>query len=215
MKTGRHLRGIDAGLLRCNSCGLTMPVSETLCPCCKERVSVRTKHSFRNTTVLLFFALILFVCANFFPMLIFHKFGGSTPNTIIGGIKILFNAGMYSIAVIIFVASIVIPVFKITGLSFLLFSTRYCSPAYIRHHMVLYRFIERIGRWSMLDVFVISVMLSLLHFFPLVSITIKWGTSAFAAVVIITMLATITFDPRLLWDAVEQKEKKGELPHND
>jgi len=131
----------------------------------------------------------------------------------------LFNSGMYSIALIIFIASIIIPIFKIIGLSILIFSIKYGNPNRIRHYIHLYRFIEHIGRWSMLDVFVISMMLTLLNFYPIVTITISWGTSAFGAVVIITMIAARTFDPRLLWDTLEKHEtsavNQGELAKNE
>lgn len=215
MMKNNLLRGRSAGLLRCHTCGKIAPATTHQCQRCSHSMSLRIPNSFRNTCALLIAALLLYIPANTLPMFIFHKLGSDTPNTIMGGIMILFNSGMYSIAAIVFTASMVIPIFKIIGLSTLLIATRYCSPAYIRHHMWLYRLIERIGRWSMLDVFVISVMLTLLNFAPFVTITIDWGTSAFGAVVILTMLAAITFDPRLLWDAIEKKESQGECTKND
>ena len=211
MKHSHFPRGQSIGLQRCHTCGYTVLITMHVCNRCKSPVHARINHSFRNTLLLLITALLLYIPANLLPMFIFHKLGIETSNTIMGGIITLYNKKMYSIAAIVFTASVVIPIFKIIGLSLLLFATRFCSPSYILYHIRLYRFIERIGRWSMLDIFIISVMLTLVNFSPFLSITIDWGTSAFGAVVILTMLAAITFDPRLLWDAIEKKEFDREL----
>lgn len=207
MKNINYSRGIDVGLQRCNSCGITLLISQYRCTRCNKKTSYRLKYSFRNTSLLLVSAFILLFPANLLPMIIFQKLGNNTSNTIMSSINILFNTGMYSIAVIIFMASIVIPIFKIISLSWLLFSTNHCSTTHISKYIVLYRFISYIGRWSMLDIFVINIILSLLHFSPFISVTIGWGASAFSSVVILTIIATLTFDPRLLWDALEKNIK--------
>ena len=175
------------------------------CGLCGRVTHVRLHRSQNRTWAFLIAALILYIPANLFPMVTFHNIGSDTPNTIMQGVITLFKTGMAGIAILVFTASIVIPVFKIAGLMILLCTAQFGSGRYVRSHMRLYRFIERIGRWSMLDVFVISVMLTLLNFAPFVTMTVNTGTTAFGAVVVLTTAAAVTFDPRVIWDALETK----------
>lgn len=203
------LRGKDIDVKCCLSCSKPLSAQEHTCPRCNKSVDIRIKNSAHRTSMLLIISFFMYIPANMIPMFIFHKMGSSTENTIMQGISILFNHNMYFIAALVFVASIVIPIFKIVSLSVLLLFVKFSSIKYIKKKIFLYRIVERIGRWSMLDIFVISVMLSLLDFGPLISITISWGTSAFGCVVILTMFAASTFDPRILWDAVDNKSSKN------
>lgn len=202
------LRGKNTNLQKCQVCGKEVYITDDICTRCRCIVNIRTKSSLKKTVAFLIMAMFLYIPSNLLPMLIFNNFGSATANTIFEGILNLFQERMYGIALIIFVASVVIPVFKIIGLSLLVFAAKYCSYAHIRKYIFLYSLIERIGRWSMLDLFVISVMLTLIHFAPFISVTIGWGTSAFGCVVVLTILAGITFDPRLLWDAAEKNQEK-------
>ncbi len=202
------VRGKNLNLMACRICCQVMSTTETACTRCGLSVKPRIKHSILLTSIFASLAFLFYIPANILPMFVFHTFLNETSNTIMQGIQILLDNKLYVIASIVFVASIVIPAVKMMGLILLLIAAKWNSGRYIRHHIKLYRFIERIGRWSMLDVFVISVMLTLLNFEPLIKISIGWGTSAFGMVVFFSMLATFAFDPRLLWDAIEKHEKK-------
>ncbi|MBE8215071.1 MAG: paraquat-inducible membrane protein A [Endozoicomonadaceae bacterium] len=200
-----NIRGQHLNLSVCSMCCHVMQSETVNCLYCGLSIKQRFPYSLLMTGLFTLAALICYIPANILPMFIFHSIFSETSNTIIEGIKILLDNKLYGIACIVFSASIVIPIFKIISMLWLIIAVKWSSARYIKHHMRLYRFIERIGRWSMLDIFVISVMLTLLNVSPLISITIDWGTSAFGLVVLFTMLATLSFDTRLLWDAVDQK----------
>jgi len=127
-------------------------------------------------------------------------FGKGEPSTIISGIIDLINNGMIPIAAVVFVASIVVPTFKLIGLAWLLISVQRKRAMRARQRMFLFRFIEWIGRWSMLDIFVIAILVTLVNFGNFANVDASPGAIAFAAVVILTMFAAKTFDPRLIWD---------------
>jgi len=200
--------GKQAKLKKCLVCGKAVYATKSACVRCGSAVHMRKKHSLKKTTVFLIAALLLYIPANILPMFIFNKFGIVTTNTIFGGILLLIQEGMYGIALIIFCASILIPAFKIIGLSLLVLTIKYNLYVCTRKYIFLYLLINTIGRWSMVDLFVISVMLTLIHFSHFISVTIGWGTSAFCCVVILTMLAVNSFDSRLLWDAAEKQTNK-------
>jgi paraquat-inducible protein A len=128
------------------------------------------------------------------------SFGKGEPSTILSGITDLTNNGMLPIAIVVFVASILVPTFKLIGLAWLLISVQRKRAIGARQRMLLFRFIEWIGRWSMLDIFVIAILVTLVNFGNFASVDANPGAIAFAAVVILTMLAAKTFDPRLIWD---------------
>ncbi|HBO6306769.1 TPA: paraquat-inducible membrane protein A, partial [Pseudomonas aeruginosa] len=109
-------------------------------------------------------------------------------------------ADMFPIAMVVFVASILVPTFKLVGIALLLYSVQRHQPMSARQRILMYRFIEWIGRWSMLDIFVIAILVALVNFGNLASIEANLGAAAFASVVVLTMLAAVTFDPRLIWD---------------
>jgi paraquat-inducible protein A len=122
------------------------------------------------------------------------------------GIVELANLGMLPIAAVVFIASILVPIFKMVGISLLLYSVQRHQPMSVRQRIVMYRFIEWIGRWSMLDIFVIAILVAVVRFGSLASIEPGLGAMAFASVVILTMLAALTFDPRLIWDNTESDD---------
>jgi paraquat-inducible protein A len=129
-----------------------------------------------------------------------NLFGQGSPATIMGGVIELIQAGMLPIALVVFVASILVPTFKLSGIALLLFSIQRHQRLSPRQRIIMFRFIEWIGRWSMLDIFVIAILVALVSFGNLASVEAGSGAMAFAAVVVLTMLAALTFDPRLIWD---------------
>lgn len=126
--------------------------------------------------------------------------GNGAPATIMGGVIELIHAGMLPIASVVFIASILVPSFKLCGLVLLLYSVQRHQRLSPRQRILMYRFIEWIGRWSMLDIFVIAILVALVRFGNLASIEAGPGAAAFALVVVLTMLAATSFDPRLIWD---------------
>jgi paraquat-inducible protein A len=175
------------------------------CPRCDGELSSRKKNSLNRTWALLITATILYVPANIYPILTLVSFGKSTTNTIVGGVLELVHAGQWTIAAIVFIASVMVPIFKIVALFFLVISVQFNFNWQPKKRAVLYRFTEFIGRWSMIDIFMISILIALVKLQAIATVEAGAGAIAFAAVVIITMFAAMTFDPRLIWDKLGEK----------
>ena len=196
-------RSIDA--VACSTCGLLVSNRYQarrgpLCPRCGAVLYSRKPDSMSRTWGLLIAAIILYIPANVYPILTVISFGRETTSTIIGGVIDLAASGQWVVAAIVFVASVFVPVFKILALLFLVLSVQLKWRARPRSRTLLYRFTEFIGRWSMIDIFMISILIALVKLQALATVTAGPGAIAFAAVVIITMFAAMTFDPRLIWD---------------
>jgi paraquat-inducible protein A len=174
--------------------------SELICPCCKSTIHSRIYDSLNRTWALLIAAIILYIPANFLPIMTISYFGDGQPDTIFSGVILLLDAGMWPLALLIFVASIVIPVLKLIILILLLISIQTKAQWHPKDRTKLYRFTEFVGRWSMVDVFVIAILVSLVQFGNTASVAPGLGALSFAAVVILTMFAAHIFDPRLIWD---------------
>ena len=174
--------------------------SEFICPCCKSIIHSRHHNSLNNTWALLIAAIILYIPANFLPIMTISYFGDGHPDTIFSGVILLLDSGMWPLALLIFVASIVIPVLKLIILILLLISINIKAQWHPKDRTKLYRFTEFVGRWSMVDVFVIAILVSLVQFGNTASVAPGLGALSFAAVVILTMFAAHVFDPRLIWD---------------
>ena len=181
------------------------PEAHDACPRCRARLHRRKPDSVGRTSALLLTAAFLYVPANLLPMLSVTYLGWSDTTTILQGIKELAGYGMLPVAILVLFASIVVPISKVAGLGFLIVSVRRRSAWRPRGRTLLYRIIEGIGRWSMVDVFMISILTSLVRLGNLAEVTPERGAVAFAAVVVITMLAAMTFDPRLIWDAIDER----------
>ena len=189
----------------CMTCHFTCSGEAAVCPRCQSRLSRRKKESLARTSALLLSAALLYIPANILPIMIVMKFGQGKPDTIMSGVIALARNDMVPIAVVVFMASILVPLFKIVGISLLLLHASgvwYGSPLVLQK---LYRFIDWIGRWSMLDIFMISVLVSLVQF-QILRVNAGPGATAFAAVVVLTMLASNAFDSRLLWDVVDEQQ---------
>jgi paraquat-inducible protein A len=196
--TGRSL-----GLLVCLACHATVhatPAAHLRCPRCRARLHERKPHSLALTTALVIAAAILYVPANVLPVMITREFFEDEPDTILSGVLVLLQSGSWPIAVLVFVASIVVPLLKILAMAVLLYSAWRPSPVRRQQRSRLFRMVEFIGRWSMLDVYAISLLATLVQVQSFASIIVGWGAWAFGAVVILTLFAARTFDERLLWD---------------
>ncbi|MFR0691298.1 paraquat-inducible protein A [Enterobacterales bacterium AE_CKDN230030158-1A_HGKHYDSX7] len=197
------MRAIDAGILVCGECHqLNRPdeEGETHCSRCGAVVHDRRPNSITRTWALLITAAVLYIPANLLPIMTVNFLGNGMPATIMEGVVELINADMIPVAAVVFIASILVPTFKLVGIALLLYSVQRHQPLSARQRIVMYRFIEWIGRWSMLDIFVIAILVTLVNFGNLASIEANLGAAAFACVVVLTMLAAVTFDPRLIWD---------------
>ncbi|WP_456433544.1 paraquat-inducible protein A [Nitratifractor sp.] len=207
------MRGIERRLGVCRVCSQLIhfppPDEGTVaahCPRCGSEVAPRKPHSVQITWALLIASAIFYIPANLLPMMEVQTFAGTEADTILSGVLYFLQDGSYLIAAVIFVASILVPTFKILVLGYLLLSVQSGSAARTRQRRRLYVLTELIGRWSMVDVYVVSIMVALVHFPPLSEIHAREGAIFFLLVVILTMLAAMSFDPRLIRDAA-QKEK--------
>jgi len=170
-------------------------------PPCGARVMPRRPGSFATTAAFSLAGLLLYVPANLLPVLSITRFGFSTPYTIIGGVRDLAAAGLWPLAAIVFVASIAVPALKLASLAWFLAAIRLRSARLLRQRMVLYRFLKHIGRWSNIDVFVVAIAAALVQFGFITRVEPGTGIAGFAGVVLLTMIATETFDPHLMRDA--------------
>jgi paraquat-inducible protein A len=187
------------GLVRCHDCGYVGEAKIPHCPRCHSHFHARYPHSLQRTTALLLSSFLLYIPANIFPIMIVNQFGSGEPNTIAGGIVELIDSGMIPIGLLVLVASILVPTSKLLGIALLLLCTHFRWQVNAGRWTLMYRAIAFVGRWSMLDIFMISILVDLVNFNG-IQIIAGPAATAFAAVVILTMFAAENFDPRLLWD---------------
>jgi len=189
--------------ISCETCELLIDAAREHgeCPRCGARIHHRKPDAIGRTVALVIAGFLLYVPANLLPVLSIERFGRAEPSTIIGGVLELISNGLWPLAIIVFTASVVVPLVKLFGLTLMLVMTRLRSPRWLVGRTMTYRFIDRIGRWSNIDVFMISILAALLQFGTLTSLRPQPGAIAFAAVVVITMLASRCFDARVMWDA--------------
>ncbi|MGH8619041.1 MAG: paraquat-inducible protein A [Burkholderiales bacterium] len=199
-----------AGLLVCHTCSQLArpgPVEQhAACPRCGSALHWRKSDSLRRSWALLIAAFLLYIPANLLPVMITSSTFGSQSDTIMSGIVYLWHSGSWPLAVIVFVASITVPLAKLIALTLLLMSVQMKSAWDPRQRTRLYRMVEAVGRWSMLDIYVATLLAALVQFQTLAIIRPGSGAIAFCGVVIITMFAAQAFDPRLIWDAAEKAE---------
>ena len=209
---------VRSDILCCATCGLTQQVGalsrgqSAECPRCGATVSEGPHGSLQLTAALALAALILYVPANIYPILRMHFYGAYSENTVWDGVVSLAHANQYFVALIVFLASIVIPVLKLAGLLYLVISARFGLGRRLRGRTRIYRFIDVIGPWAMLDVFLLAVLVALVKLGQLATILPGPGLIAFSAVVVLTMFASASFDPRAIWERrsgpAESREKR-------
>ena len=197
--------------LSCPVCELVVPVTSPhrrlgrqCCPRCGEILHRRKPRSLQRTTALILAALILYIPANVLPIMQVTSLGRIQTDTIMSGALYLIDTGMWPLALVIFIASIFVPMLKILILILLLVSVRWRWTWRPRERTQLYRILELVGRWSMVDIYVVTILVALVQLGNLANVIAQPGALFFAAVVVLTMLASMSFDPRLIWDRRSQ-----------
>jgi paraquat-inducible protein A len=198
------------GLVGCHACTAVARAPSAggprHCARCGAHLHERKKNSLARTWALVIASTILYVPAMAYPVTIAESFGNAQSDTILSGVEFLWNSGQAPIAILVFVASIAVPLLKLLVLYGLLLSVHRGSRWRPRDRTVLYRLTEWIGRWSMLDIFVVMLLVALVQIGSLATFYPGPGAAAFASVVVLTMLAAMSFDPRLIWDRMEGSE---------
>lgn len=189
-------------LIGCDTCGeVTRGQEGDPCPRCESRLRVRKPEPVARCWALLLSAAALYIPSNILPVMTVIRLGRGYPSTILGGVRELIEYRMWPLALLVFVASVAVPVAKLILLAYMLITTQRGSPIRLGQRTRLYRLVDVIGRWSMIDVFMISILTALVRMGLLASVIPGPGAICFAGVVILTMLAAFSFDPRVMWDA--------------
>src|SRR2546423_2856754 len=195
-------------VLACDPCGLVQrveplaPGTQAECFRCGSIISERHRPgSLEITAALSLAALVLYVPANIYPILSMNFRGAYTQSTVWDGVVALVKANQWPIAIVVFLASMVVPLVKLSGLFFLVVSARWRLGRRLRSKTRIYRFIDTIGPWAMLDVFLVAILVALVKFGQIATVIPGPGLIAFTAVVVLTMLASASFDPRLIWES--------------
>lgn len=197
-QTGRS--GLSQGLRTCSCCTAILPADQYQCPRCRHHGHARRKHSLQWTLALLLTSVLLYIPSNLLPIMVTEALGDRITSTIMSGVILLWSTGSYPVALVIFIASIMVPSLKMLALGWLCWSSTGKGRQDNERLHVVYEIVEFVGRWSMIDVFVIAVLSAMVRIGQLMSIYPAIGAVLFALVVVLTMFAAMTFDPRLLWD---------------
>jgi len=200
------IEGAEPGVLGCDSCGLVSAAPQTHdrravveCPRCGHVLRTTKPFALQRTWACVIAAAVLYVPANALPVMETTSAFQHEEHTLLGGIHELWLDGSWGLAIIVFIASIAVPVLKIAALGLLAWTVRH-KPHWRRLERArLYRLVETVGHWSMLDVYVVVLLAATVRFGPLASANAGVGLLSFAAVVVLTMMATWSFDPRMIW----------------
>jgi paraquat-inducible protein A len=197
-------QSFELGLVLCRTCGLAVSRAslgtERRCPRCQSRIEHRTPFSTEMTLAWLIAGIVFYIPANVLPVMHTSGLLGDEDSTILGGIFEFWRAGDWDIALLIFIASVAVPFTKFIAIGLLLFTVRRNSGWQQHQRTTLYRIVEFIGYWSMLDVIVVALTSALMQFQVLGTAEPRAGIAFFCAVVVVTMLSALSFDPRLIWD---------------
>jgi paraquat-inducible protein A len=193
----------------CHACELAVPAGAAgngrpSCPRCGERLHPRKPRSLQRTWALVLAAVILYIPANLYPVMAVTSLGQTQADTILSGVQYLLSHGMWPLALVVFVASVLVPLLKLVILVYLLVSVQLRSTWRARDRTRLYRITEAVGRWSMVDIYVVTILVALVRLGNLATVEARAGAVYFAAVVVLTIFAALSFDPRLIWDASGQ-----------
>ena len=203
MKTGS---AASQGLASCHLCCKLAPAEEHHCPRCGSAMHLRDHGSLQKTVALLITACVLYIPANVYPIMFTDSLGKTEPSTIIGGVILLIKLGSVPVAAVIFIFSVMIPSAKLMAMFYLVWSVKHAKSVSPRQRSLMYRVTEFVGKWSMIDVFVVAILVALVNLGGLVVIRPGVAAIAFAGVVIVTMIAAESFDSRLMWDALEEED---------
>ena len=193
------------GLALCHLCYRLAPATQHACPRCGSTLHLRKPASLQRTLALLITASILYIPANLYPIMYTDSLGSSEASTILGGVILLIDLGSVPVALVIFVFSVMVPSGKLMAMFYLVWTVERHSPLDARQRSTMYRITEFIGKWSMIDVFVVAILAALVHLGGLLVIRPGIAALSFAGVVIVTMIAAESFDPRLIWDKLEEE----------
>jgi paraquat-inducible protein A len=198
------------GLTVCHTCELLVPAAppggHAHCPRCGSAVhGLRRPESVARTWALLASAALMLVPANLYPVMTVIHFGHGEPSTILGGVMHLIDSGTWPLAMLVFFASFVVPVSKIAVLVLLLVTAQAGSRWRRRDRTLLYRVTEVVGAWSMVDIFLVGILVALVNLGVLATVHAGVGAVFFGCAVVLTMLAALSFDPRLIWDRAERR----------
>lgn len=195
----------NCGLVNCAVCHQLAALGTTHCKRCGTALTSRIKNSVQVSFSLLLTSALLYIPANIYPIMTTEMLGETTESTIIGGVILFLQHESYFIATVIFMASVIIPMAKMFALSWLCYSATKAKKIHHYELTKLYRITEFIGKWSMVDVFVVAILVALIQLGGLMSIKVGIAATAFAAVVILTMISAHQFDTRILWDKVDNE----------
>jgi len=208
--TGPPVTAASRGLFSCHTCGLlsrgATAGGKSHCPRCSAELHFRKPDSVTRSWALLIAAYVMYIPANLLPMMETSSLFGSQDDTIMSGVIYLWHSGSWDLALIVFIASIMVPLMKLIALTLLLITVQRRSVWQPLQRTKLYRIVEFVGRWSMLDIYVVTILAALVQIGSLATIKAGPAAMAFGAVVILTMFSAMQFDPRLIWDPV-QKER--------
>ena len=200
--------GLSQGLRSCHCCMAILPVDQKQCGRCDTSGHARRKNSLQWTMALLITSIFLYIPANLLPIMITQVLGTPMPSTIMAGVVLLWSEGSYPVAMVILIASIMVPTLKMIAIGWLCWDANSNKEIDRERLHVIYEVVEFVGRWSMIDVFVIAVLSALVRMGGLMNIYPAMGALMFALVVIMTMFAAMTFDPRLSWDREPELSQK-------
>jgi paraquat-inducible protein A len=205
---------VPAWAVSCETCTLVVLSKdhEHGCPRCGSALHARKPDSIAWTWALVIAAAALYVPANVYPVLTVMQFGAGQPSTILGGVRELISSGMYPLAALVFFASVAVPMLKLIGLTTMLVATRTRRSGWLRDRTRLYHVVRWIGRWSMIDIFMEALLGALVQFGGVITIEPGIGAMAFCGVVILTMFAAETFDPRIMWDVAQERASLAAVP---
>lgn len=198
-------RGANQGLAACHTCEKVAPVKLKKCPRCGSHLHLRKTDSVTRTLALVAAATLMYIPANILPIMGIRELGVMTESTIVSGLIQFWQMGSYPIAIVIFTASILIPFLKIGALLWLCAAAKGIVPHSARVLGKVYWITELLGRWSMVDIFVVAILVTMVQLGNYMTVTPLPGALAFAGVVILTMFAAMSFDPKLLWDQLERE----------
>jgi paraquat-inducible protein A len=206
----RPIRSLTVGLVTCRTCGLVSrrvpDTQSTYCSRCDTRLHERVPGSAEKTLAWLIAAVILYIPSNVLPVMHVSGIGGGQESTILGGVLSFWRSGDWSIASVIFIASVVVPATKFLAIGLILWTLHRRSDWARRQRTALYRLVEVIGYWSMLDVVVVALTSALLQFEGVGAAEPRLGIVFFCAVVVATMISALSLDPRLIWDIGRNSE---------
>ncbi|MBB1288332.1 paraquat-inducible protein A [Pseudoalteromonas sp. SR43-6] len=200
-------RAIDENIKACHVCHQLC--TGNICQRCHTKTHVRNPYSVQKAAAWLITSVVCYIPANVLPIMHTTSLGDESPSTLIGGVITLWNSGSYPIAAIIFLASVVVPLAKAFVLSFLCFMVTRPANKHTKSYTRIYQLTEFIGKWSMIDVFVVAILVALVQLGNLMSVTPGLGIVFFTVMVICQMMAAHAFDPRLLWDSPKNKKSEN------